>query len=399
MKFNIDNHILKESTTVVIVGAGIAGLTVANLLATEGIKTIVLERRSRTYVEQRQRAGVLEARAVRMFERWGLADKIISGIPYEGVVDVRIDGERRLLREELDGAAPSRMVPQQVLVNKLIHTLVEAGGDIRFEASDVELQELESERPKVHYRDTNDIVHEIECDFVAGCDGDLGVSRFSIPSSHLQKYSHNYEYAWLSIYAEVPTPRYPVMGIHSCGFAAQFARGREASRFYLQVTPNDSVDNWTDEQIWNELAIRLDEPTIKRGVITQKNIFPLRSVVYAPMRYGQLFLVGDSAHILPPASAKGANLALHDADILASAIREYIISGSKKALDAYSDTCLDHTWNYQEYAVWVSEMLHEAGDATISGPFRQKIARARFDRLFRSSTAIRLYSELMAGTN
>ncbi|MEV0402667.1 4-hydroxybenzoate 3-monooxygenase [Actinoallomurus sp. NPDC050550] len=391
---------MDENTTVVIVGAGVAGLTLGNFLLCSGIDCVILEKRSREYVEQRQRAGVIDARAARMFREWGLEDRVIGGVPVTPVMNFRIDGETRPLELGSDDHSDGRFCPQQVLVRNLIDVFISDGGDLRFDA-DVSSENIAGDdRPRVCYRDGAGSTRAIGCEFVAGCDGDRGVSRAAIPSESLTRYSHEYGYAWLTVLAEVPANHQSMMALHPRGFAGQFARGPHASRFYLQCPLDSSMSQWTDEHIWDELETRFGEPMATRGRITSTQLVPLRSVVYSPMSYGRLYLLGDAAHIVPPMSAKGMNLALHDAEVFANAVIHYQTKNHDSTLlDDYSSTCLRHVWNYQAFAAWWTELVHNAGDASYEGEFRHRLARADLERLFESDSANRLFSEFIAGLN
>jgi p-hydroxybenzoate 3-monooxygenase len=378
-----------ENTTVVIVGAGVAGLTLGNLLLRNGIDCVIVEKAGREYVEQRQRAGVIDTRAARMFREWGLEDRVVGGVPIEPVLNFRIDGETRPLEFESDDHGDGRFCPQQVLVRNLIDVFVSDGGDLRFEAADVALEDVDGERPLVRYRDSAGSTRAISCEFVAGCDGDHGASRAAIPSECLTRYSHEFGYAWLTILAEVPAQRQSIMALHPRGFAAQFPRGPQASRFYLQCPLDRDPAQWTDEQIWDELETRLEEPVVTKGRISSTQLVPLRSVVYSPMSYGRLFLLGDAAHIIPPMSA----------EIFANAVLHHQKNHDSSLLESYSSTCLRHVWNYQAFAVWFTEMVHSCGDASYQGEFRHQLARADLERVYRSGSANRLLSEFITGLN
>ncbi|MFI0469829.1 4-hydroxybenzoate 3-monooxygenase [Saccharopolyspora sp. 5N102] len=389
-----------ENVTVVIVGAGVAGLTLGNFLLRRGIDCVIVEKHSREYVEQRQRAEVIDTRAARMFRAWGLEDRVVGGVPTEPVLNFRVDGETRTLKFDTDDHGDSRFCPQQVLIRNLIDVFLSDGGDLRFDA-EVSVENIAGdERPLVRYRDSAGSTKMISCEFVAGCDGDRGVSRAAIPSESLTRYSHEYGYAWLTILAEVPANHQSMMALHPRGFAGQFARGPHASRFYLQCPLDSSTAQWTDERIWDELETRFGEPMATKGPIASTQLVPLRSVVYSPMSYGRLYLLGDAAHIVPPMSAKGMNLALHDAEVLANAIVHYQTNDHDfSLLDGYSSTCLRHVWNYQAFATWWTELVHNAGDASHQGEFWHQIARADLARLFESGSANRLLSEFIAGLN
>ncbi|WP_030907826.1 4-hydroxybenzoate 3-monooxygenase [Streptomyces sp. NRRL F-5126] len=388
-----------ENTTVVIVGSGVAGLALGNFLLRSGIDCVVLERHSREYVEQRQRAGVIDPRAVRMFREWGLEDRVLDGAPFAPVLNFRVDGETRPFRYVTDDHVDGRFCPQQILVRNLIDVFVSDGGDLRFEAEDVELEDLTGPRPQVRYRDSTGVTRTITCDFIAGCDGDHGVSRASIPDNVLTRQSHEYGYAWLTVLADAPANHQSMMAIHDRGFAGQFARGPQASRFYLQCALDTAVEEWTDDRIWEEIGARFGEPVTAKGPITSKTLVPLRSVVYDPMSYGRLHLLGDAAHIVPPMSAKGMNLALHDADVFATAVLKQVKEQDAGPLEAYSATCLKHVWNYQAYAAWFTDLMHDAGDVSYHGEFRRSLARAEFERLYDSETANRLFGEFLTGLN
>jgi p-hydroxybenzoate 3-monooxygenase len=390
--------VVRETTTVGIIGAGPSGMTLANLLRGYGIDCVVVERQSRSYVEQRQRAGVLEHHAAQIFERAGLDKRILGNAPVEGVLEIRLDGSPTLLDvRELAGGDYNRLLPQQVLVQRLLAAFVEDGGDLRTEAADVDVYNLDGERPVVTYRDASGVQREIECDYVAGCDGYHGVSRSRVPEGALTTYSFDHGIGWFTVLADSPAPRHPLMAVSRHGFAAQFPRGPRASRFYLQCPPGEDLEKWPDERIWEQLRLRLGDDGLPEGAITEKLVVEMRSFVVDPMSYGRLFLVGDAAHIITPMGGKGMNLALADADVLATAIRAAVCEGDPEPLRAYSATCLRRTWRYQEFSRWMTEMLHDAGDDSVVGPFRRQLARARLDRLFTSDAMAASVAEMMAG--
>ncbi|WP_405875273.1 4-hydroxybenzoate 3-monooxygenase [Streptomyces sp. NBC_00005] len=388
----------RESTTVVVVGAGPAGLTVANLLRRSGIDCVVLERRSREYVAQRQRAGIVETRAVRMFDSWGLADRVLGGVPYDGILEFRVDGERHLVTDDDGSEGPSaRLCPQQVLVQKLTAAYLADGGDLRFEAADVSLHDLAGDRPTVRYRTADGTLRAISCAFVAGCDGDHGISRAAVPDGVLTAHAFDHGIGWLTVLADAPPPAHPLLAVSPQGFAAHFPRGPHTSRYYLQCPPDDQPDAWSDSRVWDALRARLGDPALTPGPITDREIFRLRSLVHDPMQYGRLFLVGDAAHIVSPMGGKGMNLALYDADLLARAVRDFVSDHDETGLRTYSQRCLRRVWNDQEFSHWLTRTLHDAGDDTHTGPFHRSLARARLDRLFTSPAAARGFAELMTG--
>ncbi|GAA2476281.1 4-hydroxybenzoate 3-monooxygenase [Winogradskya humida] len=381
-----------ESTTVAIIGAGPAGLTLANLLRRNGVDCVVLEVRSRAYVENRQRAGILDNHAARIFTEFGLADQVLAGAPVETKLEIRYDGEPRFLDvPALAGDRPSHLVPQQLLVRRLIAALPE--GVLRFESLDIALHDLDT--PVITYRDTDGVSHELRCAYVAGCDGFHGISRTSIPEGVLTEYTFDHGIGWYTMLADAPAPRYPLMGISPHGFAAQFARGPQSSRFYLQYRPGEEDPrSWPDEYAWQQLRLRLGDNSLPTATFTAREIVEMRSYVAEPMTYAKLHLVGDAAHIITPMGAKGMNLALSDAATLARAITTAVQNKDDSGLRAYSDVCLQRTWNYQEFSRWYTEMVHDI----TADPFRRKLAKARLDRLFTSPPAAEAFADLMAGT-
>ncbi|KFZ81505.1 hydroxybenzoate 3-monooxygenase [Amycolatopsis sp. MJM2582] len=377
-----------EHRPVLIVGAGAAGLALGNFLLRERIPCVVFERRGREYVERRQRAGVIDTRATRVFRKRGLEDRVVGGIPIKPTLGFRVDGQPRPLTLSVEEHREGRLCPQQVLVRNLITAFEEDGGDLRF-GTEVSVEDI-GERPRVRLGDGS-IVE------IAGCDGNHGASRAAIADDRITRHSHEYGYAWLVVLADVPATHQTVMAIHRRGFAAQFARGPRASRFYLQCPLEDTTEDWPDERIWSELETRFGEPLATRGAIVEKQLLPLRGEVLSPMSHGRLHLLGDAAHIVPPMSAKGMNLALYDADAFADALIRYYKEGDTGQLDAYSDDRLREVWNYQAFATWFTDTVHDAGDPSHRGEFRHRVARADLDRLYSSATANRLLSEFVAG--
>jgi p-hydroxybenzoate 3-monooxygenase len=374
-----------ENTTVVVVGGGVAGLALGNFLLRSGIGCTVLEKHSREHVETRQRAGSLDAQGVRVLRAWGLGEVVEGGIGHDSGdagMPLLIDGEKRLWKraeddeEDDDGA----FCPQQVVVRNLIKTFLRDGGDLRFEAEDVALEGLGTERPVVRYRDATGAARAIGGDFVAGADGYHGVSRTAVPADALTCHTHEFGYAWLTVMAGVPADPPAVLAVHSRGFAARITRGPEASRLYLQCPLTDTVDQWPDERVWTELGTRFGEP-VAPGPISSKQVVPLRGVVFSPLRHGRLFLLGDAAHLISPMSAEGMSLALHDAETLARAVVRQVEKDDPSLLDAYSDTCLGHTWERQAAAVRMTETMHDAGDASYEGEFRKQIARTNLETM------------------
>ncbi|MFB9246534.1 4-hydroxybenzoate 3-monooxygenase [Massilia antarctica] len=381
-----------------IIGAGVAGLTLATFLHRSGVECVVLERRDRAYLQTvRQRAGVVDARNVQMFERVGLAEKLLAG-PVAQTIDYRTDGISRIFNIIGDDASEGRFCTQQMLVNNLLRVLIdEMGGEVRFEVSDVTVHNEEGTEPQVRYTDSNG-AHEITCDYIAGCDADRGVSRASIPDGVLTTVTHEFGYAWLAVLVESPVKGHPVMGVSEHGFVAQLPRGPQRSRYYLQCSLTDGVADWPDQRIWDEVRRRMGDASIENSIVHEKVFVPLRSVVHFPMQHRRLFLAGDAAHLVPPTGAKGMNLALFDVDTLAQALVKALREHDCSALASYSDTILPRLWGYQAFSAWMTDTMHDAGDPSINGNFRQMTARARLDELFNSETAARLHSEYQRGT-
>ncbi|MEU5794821.1 4-hydroxybenzoate 3-monooxygenase [Streptomyces sp. NPDC047813] len=380
-----------KDTNVVIVGGGVAGLALGNFLLRKGIGCVVLEKHARAYVEQRQRAGALDAGGVRVLNEWGVGEAVegYSHGDSDAGMPLLIDGEERRWRtgdadeDEADGA----FCPQQILVRNLIRVFLREGGDLRFEARDVSLHDVGTERPVVRYRDADGAARTVRCDFVAGADGYHGVSRTAVPEDVLTCATHEFGYAWLSVLTEVPADPLAVLAVHSRGFAAQITRGPAASRVYLQCPLTDTVEQWPDDRVWSELEARFGRPVPARGPVRSKQIVPLRGVVFSPMSYGRLYLLGDAAHLISPMSAQGMSLALHDADVLARAVVRQVEKDDWSLLDGYSDTCLSHTWERQASAVWMTQAMHDSGDARYEGEFRRQVARKNLESVLEPPTA------------
>jgi p-hydroxybenzoate 3-monooxygenase len=368
-------------TQIGIVGAGPAGLMLSHLLHLRGIESVVLEARSRTYCEQRVRAGVLEQGTVDLLDETGIGARMRrEGLLHRGI-ELRFDGRsHRIDFEALAGKAIT-VYGQQEVVKDLIDARRRARGDLRFEVQDVSLHNLDDEkRALIRYRDAGGEDHEVRCDYVAGCDGFHGVSRPTIPAGVLTEYERVYPFAWLGILAHAPPPADELIYVnHPRGFALFSCRSPEVSRCYLQCSPDENLAEWPDERIWTELRARLageDVPALTEGEIFQKGVTPMRSFVVAPMRYERLFLAGDAAHIVPPTGAKGMNLAIADVLVLAHALERFYRSNATDLLDAYSDLCLRRVWKTQRFSWWMTSMLHNFPNAT---PFDRQIQRAELD--------------------
>lgn len=385
-----------DSTTVVIVGGGVAGLTAAMLLRRSGVGCVVLERQPRARVEARQRAGLVEYRGIRMFEERDLG-RLLGDFPADNRLEIRVDGVSRFFGDDpYTSKLSGRLVPQQALVRNLIRAFIEDGGDLRFEAADVALDGLDTDRPVVRYVGADGAVREIACDFVAGCDGDHGVTNASVPDGAVTVHEHDYRITWLAVQAEAPPPRHALMAAGERGYAAHYFRGPALSRFYLQVDPADTVADWPEARIWEELRFRLHRPELPTGPVTETELFRLRALVREPMTYGRLYLLGDAAHVISPMGAKGMNLALFDAEVFAAAVRACADGDGGAALRGYSAACLERTWRYQEWSHWQSDMIFGLCPQN-ADPFRQRLARARFEQAIGSDAGARAWAGYWPG--
>ena len=353
-------------TQVGIVGAGPAGLTLAVLLRRHGIESVVLEARSRDYVEQRIRAGVIEPGIADLLTTAGVGERMRrEGLVHHGI-SLQFEGERhRISLTDLAGGRSIVVYGQTEIVKDLIRARLDDGAPLLFEVDDVQLHDVESDLPRITYRQAGES-HELECDVIAGCDGFHGVCRPSIPDGVLSSFSRVYPYGWLGILAAVaPSSDELVYAHHDRGFALLSLRSHEISRLYVQCRPDEDIDKWPDNRIWDELQIRLGLPgwTLAEGPVLEKGVTGMRSFVVEPMQHGQLYLAGDAAHIVPPTGAKGLNLALHDVSVLADALAERYRDGSTALLDAYSATCLRRIWRAEHFSWWMTSMLHRPEDA------------------------------------
>jgi len=353
-------------TQVGIVGAGPAGLLLSHLLALAGVDSVVVENRSRAYCEARQRAGLLEAGTVELLRSVGLGERLdAEGLEHDGIY-LQFLGERHHLDfRALTGGRWVTVYAQTEIVKDLIAARLAAGGAIEFSCTDVAVSDVTSDQPLLSYVDSSGVAHEVTCDVIAGCDGFHGVCRPLIPGLTISE--RNYPYAWLGILANAaPSTDELIYSRHADGFALYSMRSPEVSRLYLQVAPDEPLDQWPDERIWAELQKRFATGgawSVSEGEITDKSVTAMRSFVAAPMRHGRLFLAGDAAHIVPPTGAKGLNLALSDVVLLANALRALFKDGSWELADAYSGTCLQRVWRCTHFSWWMTSMLHVAPDA------------------------------------
>jgi p-hydroxybenzoate 3-monooxygenase len=364
-------------TQVGIVGAGPAGLTLARLLENAGVETVVLEARSREYCEARIRAGVLEQGAVDLLTDAGVGGRMArEGLVHHGI-SLQFDGERhRIPLSDLTGGRTIVVYGQTEVTKDLIAARLESGLPLLFEAEGLGVEGLDGDRPRIHFL-RDGVEEELECDVVAGCDGFHGICRQAMPASILREFSRDYPYGWLGILAPVAPSIDELVYSHTeTGFALLSLRSPTLSRYYLQCDPDENLDEWPDERIWDELEARTAVPgwELERGPILEKDVTRMRSYVCEPLRHGRLFLAGDAAHIVPPTGAKGLNLAIHDVSLLGEALVRFYESGDEALLDAYSDACLRRVWRAEHFSWWMTTMLHLPPG---SDPFDLRLQRSQ----------------------
>jgi p-hydroxybenzoate 3-monooxygenase len=346
-------------TQVGIVGAGPAGLMLAHLLHLEGIASVILENRSRDYIESRIRAGLIEQWASDLLVETGVGARMQrEGMFHDGVYFGFGGALHHINFRALVGKGVT-IYGQQEVVKDLIERRLADGGQILFEAADVSVHDLAGHAPKIRFRHGGK-EQELACDFIGGCDGFHGICRPSIPASALTAHDREYPFAWVGILSESPPPADELIyAYHERGFALYTMRSPTLSRLYLQCGPDEDIENWPEARIWQELHARIGGTRVlAEGALLQKGITAMRSFVVEPMQYGRLFLAGDSAHIQPPTGAKGMNLALADVKVLARAITAFYRSGRGDLLERYSSTCLRRVWKAQRFSWWMTQLFH-----------------------------------------
>ncbi|MGA9594122.1 MAG: 4-hydroxybenzoate 3-monooxygenase [Candidatus Acidiferrales bacterium] len=383
-------------TQIGIVGAGPAGLVLAHLLHLQGIESVVLESRTREYCEDRVRAGVLEQGTVDLLVQSGLGERVQrEGLIHHGI-ELRFNRQgHRIDMFELTGGRSITIYGQQEVTKDLINARLAAGAPLFFEVSDLSVHDFAPSstqahpktRPKINFAHAG-ARHQLECDFIAGCDGFHGVCRPSVPAGALTVFDRTYPFGWLGILAQAaPSSEELIYAHHQRGFALHSMRSPRLTRLYLQCAPEEDIREWSDDRIWQELRTRLADDRgwqLNDGPILQKGVTGMRSFVVEPMRFGSLFLAGDSAHIVPPTGAKGMNLAISDVRILARALAEFYSSGSVALLDRYSEICLRRVWKVQRFSWWMTSMLHRFPD---ENPFDHRRQIAELDYLTTSRAA------------
>jgi p-hydroxybenzoate 3-monooxygenase len=352
-------------TQVGIIGAGPAGLTLSQLLARRGIESVIVENRTREYVEARIRAGVLEQGTVDVLTEAGVGDRLArEGIRHDGIY-LQWPGERHNLNFPALCGRSVWIYGQTEVVKDLIAARLAAGQELFFDVRDTAVRDVGSERPVITFTAADGAPRTVECDVVVGADGFHGVSREAVPASLLQTWEREYPFAWLGILAHVPPSTDELIyAWHPNGFALNSMRGPTVTRLYLQVDPAERIEDWSDDRIWDELSVRLglDGWTLETGPIFDKGITPMRSFVATPMRHGRLFLAGDAAHIVPPTGAKGLNLAILDVTLLARALGVFFDEKRTDLLDSYTDDALAQVWRRTHFSWWMTTMLHAHGD-------------------------------------
>jgi len=375
-------------TTVGIIGAGPAGLLLARLLHNAGIESVVLESRDRAYVEQRQRAGILEQGTVDVLRAAGAGERMDrEGLPHDGIELRFAGGRHRVDFPALTGGRSVMVYAQTEVCKDLIALQLKEGGPLLFGAEALAVEDAESERPRVRftYDGREDV---LECDYVVGCDGFWGVARKAVPAELSRVFERTYPFGWLGILADVPPSHDElVYARHDRGFALLSMRSPSVSRLYLQVPQGTDAQAWSDEEIWDELDRRFETTDgwqLERGPITSKSVTPMRSYVHEPMRHGRVFLAGDAAHIVPPTGAKGLNLAVGDVVTFARALAYEKETGSGELLDAYSETCLRRVWQAERFSYDMTTLLHRDPEAT---GFEDRVQLARLERIASSRAA------------
>jgi p-hydroxybenzoate 3-monooxygenase len=385
-------------TRVGIIGAGPAGLTLGLLLRQAGIDCVILETRSRDYIESRVRAGLLEQNTVELFDRLGISGRLhLEGQKHHGV-NLSFEAERiRIPFDELTGGRCITIYGQQEVIKDLLKANLEQMVPVHFDCTAARITDMDCDSPRVAYIHEGE-EHILACDFVAGCDGYHGVSRKSMPEDTYREFSKEYPFSWLGILARAsPATEELIYSYHERGFALHSLRSARISRLYFQVDNGEKLDHWTDEQIWDELQLRLGDNkgfTLNRGEIYEKAITPVRGYLVDNMQYGRLFLAGDAAHIVPPTGGKGLNLAVADIRHLAEALECWYRDGNSDQLKAYSSNCLRRVWRAQEFSNYMTSLFHKQAPA---GSFEYYLQKARFKYISRSRAQATTIAENYVG--
>jgi len=384
-------------TQVGIIGAGPAGLMLSHLLRLAEIESIIVENRSREYCENRVRAGLMENWVARMLVDTGVGARLQREAMVHDGIFLGFNGEAHKLDfVELVDKQVYIYDQKEVVTDLIAHRLGE-GGQILFEVADTSVHDFTGNRPKICFTHDGQ-ARELECDFIAGCDGFHGICRPSLPVGSWRGYDRIYPYAWLGVLSDSPPPEKELIySYHERGFALFSMRGPQLSRLYLQVAPDEEIEAWPDSRVWEELTVRLDGVRpLTEGKVLQKGITPMRSYVAEPMRHGRLFLAGDSAHIVPPTGAKGMNLAMADIRVLARAFERHFKSRRDDDLEAYSATVLGRIWKGQRFSWWMTQMFHRQHGGEYAA-FDMKRQLAELDYVVTSHAASVSLAENYAG--
>jgi p-hydroxybenzoate 3-monooxygenase len=386
-------------TQVGIVGAGPAGLVLAHMLHLQGIDAVVVEIKSRAYIEERVRAGVLEQGTADLLQEIGVGEGLKARALVHGGIELQFGGKRKRIDfRELTGGKAVFVYPQHEVLKDLIAARAAVGGKTYFEAEDVSVSGFADGSAMIRFREKTGEARELHCDFIAGCDGFHGICRTAIPEGALRIYERDYPFGWLGILAEAPPSSHELIyAHHERGFALLSMRSPKISRLYVQCPPDDDIAKWPDARIWEELHARLETVEgwkLTEGPVTQKGITGMRSFVAEPMQYGKLFLAGDAAHIVPPTGAKGLNLAVADVRLLARALERFYASGATELLARYSEMCLRRVWKVQRFSWWMTSMLHRFAD---DNAFDQRRQLAELDYVTSSRAAAQTLAENYVG--
>jgi p-hydroxybenzoate 3-monooxygenase len=383
---------------IAIIGAGPAGMFLAHMLARAGIDAVVLERRTRDYVEGRVRAGVLEQITVDLIDRLGLGARMRREGLVHGGTNIAVDGEMfHVDMRALTGGSTIMVYGQQEVMRDLFDAAGERGLNIVFDAEDVMPHDIETDQPYVTWH-KDGVGQRLDCDFVVGCDGFHGVARGCIPPGVLREFERVYPFGWLGILAEVPPANHELIyANHERGFALASMRSPTRSRYYVQCALSEKIEDWSDERFWDEVCLRLGPEAaagVVRGPSFEKSIAPLRSFVAEPMRHGRLFLAGDAAHIVPPTGAKGMNLAVSDVIMLAEALGRHYVDKDPSGLDGYSARALARVWKAERFSWWFTGLTHRFPE---TGPFERRIQVAELNYIRQSVAAQTTLAENYVG--
>ncbi|ENX15368.1 4-hydroxybenzoate 3-monooxygenase [Acinetobacter sp. CIP 64.2] len=385
------------TTQVAIIGAGPAGLLLGQLLYQAGIEHIIVEQRSADYVASRIRAGILEQVSVDLLKQAGVDQHLKEkGLPHSGIEILTNGQKHRVDLSALTGGKQVTVYGQTEVTKDLMAARQTAHLKSFYEAQDVQVSNF-YQTPKVQFEYQGKTI-QIECDFIAGCDGYHGICRASVPKEKIKTYEKVYPFGWLGVLADVPPVADELIYVQSeRGFALCSMRSEIRSRYYLQVPLNDRVEDWSDEKFWQELKSRLD-PESREKLVTgpsiEKSIAPLRSFVTEPMQFGKLFLAGDAAHIVPPTGAKGLNLAASDIAYLSNALIQYYVEGSDQGIQEYSEKCLQRVWKAERFSWWMTHLLHRFETET---EFDHKIKQAELSYILGSTAGKTTLAENYVG--